>query len=128
MISPRDLPAGNPSSSKASVAAACAKPSSGTDGACRAPSPINCTKLSIELAVAASALAIDSVEGQRWRPSAVTRFDLLKVVGSRPDFLASPDADNPARSANRSSAVQICSWVSTGCALGGLAMERWGQD
>ena len=79
----------------------------------RALSPINCTKLSIELLVAASALAIDSVDGQRSRPSAVTRLDLLKVVGSRPDFLASPEADSPARSASRSSAVQIWSWVSS---------------
>ena len=47
--------------------------------------------------VAASDLATDSVEGQRARPSGVTRFDLLKVVGSRPAFLARPEADRPAR-------------------------------
>ena len=57
--------------------------------------------------VAASALATDSVEGQRGRPSGVMRFDLLKVVGSRPDFLARPDGESPARAARRSSAVQI---------------------
>ncbi len=56
----------------------------------RAPSPINCTNESTELPVAASALETDSVEGQRSRPSAVTRLDLLKVVGSRPERLASP--------------------------------------
>ncbi len=78
----------------------------------RALSPINCTKLSMELLVAASALATNSVEGQRSRPSGVMRLDLLKVVGSRPARLASPEADSPARSASRSSAVQIWSWVS----------------
>jgi hypothetical protein len=36
-----------------------------------------------------------SVVGQRGRPSPVDRFDLLKAVGSRPDRLASPDADKP---------------------------------
>ena len=34
--------------------------------------------------VAASDFAIDSVDGQRARPSGVMRFDLLNVVGSRP--------------------------------------------
>ena len=56
-------------------------------------SPISDTKVSTLTPVAASALAIDSVEGQRARPSGVMRFDLLKVVGSRPDFLARPDGD-----------------------------------
>ena len=45
--------------------------------------------------VAASAFATDSVEGQRARPSGVMRFDLLKVVGSRPDFLARPGRREP---------------------------------
>ena len=40
--------------------------------------------------VAASDLATDSVEGQRARPSGVMRFDLLKVVGSRPALLGEP--------------------------------------
>ena len=48
------------------------------------------------------AFATDSVDGQRGRPSGVMRFDLLNVVGSRPDFLASPDGDSPARAARRS--------------------------
>ncbi len=56
--------------------------------------------------------ATDSVEGQRGRPSGVMRLDLLKVVGSRPAFLARPDAERPARAARRSRAPQICAWVS----------------
>ena len=40
--------------------------------------------------MAASALATDSVEGQRARPSGVMRFDLLNVVGSSPERLARP--------------------------------------
>ena len=43
--------------------------------------------------VAAMILEIDSVDGQRGRPSTLLRFDLLKVVGSRPAFLARPDGD-----------------------------------
>ena len=62
--------------------------------------------------VACSDLAIDSVEGQRGRPSGVMRFDLLKVVGSSPAFLARPEADRPARAASRSTAFQISEWVS----------------
>src|SRR2546423_15538643 len=61
--------------------------------------------------VADNAFATDSVEGQRARPSRVMRFDLLKVVGSSPDFLASPDGESPARVASRSRAVQILAWV-----------------
>src|SRR3982074_3635261 len=80
----------------------------------------------MELLVAASALATDSVEGQRSRPSGVMRLDLLKVVGSRPERLASPEGDKPARSASRSSAVQICWWVSIRCAFGGLAIGQPG--
>ena len=41
--------------------------------------------------MAASDLATDSVEGQRSRPSAVMRLDLLKVVGSSPARLASAE-------------------------------------
>src|SRR5271156_4716065 len=85
---------------------------SGTDCAGSAPSPISCTKASMVVWVAASALAIDSVEGQRARPSAVTRLDLLKVVGSSPARLARPEADRPARAARRSIADQTCAWVS----------------
>jgi hypothetical protein len=43
--------------------------------------------------VASSTLARLSVEGQRGRPSPVTRFDLLNEVGSSPARLASPDAE-----------------------------------
>ena len=57
--------------------------------------------------VASSTLATDSVEGQRGRPSGVMRFDLLKVVGSSPAFLASPDGVSLARAARRSMAFQI---------------------
>src|ERR1700757_3861628 len=98
-IASQPLPAGSPPSSKAPPFPACARPSSGTVRTVHALSPIKCTKLSIELLVAASALATDSVEGQRSRPSAVTRLDLLKVVGSRPAGRASPEGDNPARAA-----------------------------
>src|ERR1700761_6611233 len=86
-------------------------------------SPINWTKWSIELAVAESALATDSVDGQRSWPSAVTRLDLLNVVGSSPDFFASPETDNPARSASRSSAVQTWAWVKACGDLGCRAMD-----
>src|SRR6478752_1973941 len=109
--SSQPLPAGKPLSSKYPPLPACAKPSNGTDCRLRAPSPINCTKVSIDELVAASALATDSVEGQRSRPSAVMRLDLLKVVGSRPARRANPDGDIPARSASRSSAAQTWPWV-----------------
>src|ERR1019366_9219708 len=96
----------------------------GTDCTVRAVSPINCTKVSMELLVAASALATDSVDGHRSRPSGGMRLDLLKVVGSRPERLASPEGDSPARSASRSSAVQIWSWVSIFWAFASLAIGR----
>ena len=80
-------------------------------------SPISDTKDSTLTLVAASALATDSVEGQRARPSGVMRFDLLNVVGSRPERLASPDGDSLARAARRSRAVQI--WL---CVRGALAI------
>jgi hypothetical protein len=69
--------------------------------------PISVTNVSTLSPVAASDLATDSVEGQRARPSGVMRFDLLKVVGSSPAFLARPEGDSPARAASRSMAVQI---------------------
>src|SRR5271167_3183516 len=80
-----------------------------------APAPlglISSRKASIGVAVAVSALAIDSVEGQRARPSAVMRFDLLNVVGSSPARLARPDGDKPDRLASPSIADQICACVS----------------
>jgi hypothetical protein len=61
--------------------------------------------------VAANAFATDSVDGHRAWPSEVMRFDLLNVVGSSPDFLASPEGESPAAAARRSSAVQIWVWV-----------------
>jgi hypothetical protein len=81
----------------------------------------------MELLVAASALDTDSVDGHRSRPSGVTRLDLLNVVGSRPERLANPEGDSPARSASRSSAVQIWSWVSVRGAFGCLAMGQLRQ-
>src|SRR5215467_6835474 len=85
---------------------------SGTDSAAgRAWSEIRATNWSSVAPVAASDFETDSVEGQRARPSGVMRFDLLNVVGSRPARLASPDAESPARAANRSIAVQICACV-----------------
>src|SRR5262245_61160722 len=77
----------------------------------RVLSSISSTNTSMLVPVAASDLATDSVEGQRERPCGVMRFDRLKVVGSRPAFLARPDGDRPARAARRSSAVQICACV-----------------
>src|SRR3954454_24576201 len=92
---------GKPDSSKAPLAPASAKPSSGTEWPPPASSPTSLAKVSIEEFAAASAFAIDSVEGQRSRPSEVTRLDLLKVVGSSPARLARPDGDKPARAASR---------------------------
>src|SRR6202034_2167330 len=76
------------------------------------PELINSTKISTGVRVAVSALAMDSVEGQRARPEAVMRFDLLNVVGSSPARRAKPEADSPARAARRSTADQTCAWVS----------------
>src|SRR5262245_47159911 len=78
-------------------------------------------KASIVVPVAAKTLATDSVDGQRARPSDVIRFDLLNVVGSRPERLARPDAESPARAATRSTAFQICACVSMGLAVIGTA-------
>src|SRR3984957_17027081 len=125
-IASQPLPAGRPPSPKALPFPACANPSNGTVRTVRVVSPIKCTKLSIELLVAASALATDSVDGQRSRPSAVTRLDLLKVVGSEPDFFASPEADIPAPPASRFSAVQIWSWVNIFGDFGSRAIRRLG--
>src|SRR6476619_2233886 len=76
------------------------------------PSVISVTKMSNLVPAACNALATDSVDGHRCRPSGVTRLDLLNVVGSRPAFLASPDGDSLARAASRSIAVQIWLWFS----------------
>ena len=48
---------------------------------------------SIVAPVACNTFAMDSVDGQRGRPSEVTRFDLLKVVGSSPAAFASPEGE-----------------------------------
>src|SRR5262245_53286532 len=82
------------------------------------PSVISVTKVSNLVPVACSALATDSVDGHRCRPSGVTRLDLLNVVGSSPAFLASPDGDSLARAASRSIAVQIWLWVSMAIGAG----------
>ena len=79
--------------------------------------------MSILVPVAASAFETDSVDGQRGRPSGVMRFELLKVVGSRPAFLASPDGDSLARAASRSMAVQICLCVSMVSDIGPRAVR-----
>ena len=63
----------------------------------RASSVMRPTKTSTLVPVATSALATDSVDGQRARPAGVTRFDLLNVVGSSPARLARPDGERPAR-------------------------------
>ena len=68
--------------------------------------------------VAASALATDSVEGQRARPSGVMRFDLLKVVGSRPGLLGQPRR-RQARRARRAGRGRSRSGV---CVSGALAI------
>jgi hypothetical protein len=112
-MSSQPLPTGKPPSSKKPPAPACARPISGT--LCIAalpPSVIRVTKVSNFVLVACSALATDSVEGHRGRPSGVTRLDLLNVVGSSPAFLARPDGVSLARAASRSMAVQIWLWVS----------------
>ena len=49
---------------------------------------------SSEEPVASMILASNSVDGQRGRPSAESRFDLLKAVESRPARLARPEADS----------------------------------
>src|SRR5215470_4213513 len=78
------------------------------------PSVIRLTNVSTLVFVACSDFATDSVEGQRGRPSEVTRLDLLKVVGSRPAFFARPDGVILACAAKRSMAVQIWLWLSMG--------------
>jgi len=57
---------------------------------------MSCTKTSIGVPVAASDFPMDSVEGQRWRPSELIRLEMLKVVGSSPAFLAKPEVERPA--------------------------------
>ena len=59
--------------------------------------------------VASSTFATLSVLGQRARPSGMRRFEGLKVVGSRPERLARPDADRPFSAASVSSARQMSS-------------------
>jgi hypothetical protein len=78
---------------------------------------ISSTKVSIEVPVAARALAIDSVEGQRARPCGVIRFYLFNGVAPRPARRASPEADSSARAASRSIADQTCAWVSIAAAF-----------
>ena len=79
------------------AAPASPKPINGTVWAAPVLSAISDDEVLDADAVAASDLATDLVEGQRARPSGVIRLDLLKVVGSSPARLASPDGDSPAR-------------------------------
>src|SRR5580704_2587741 len=111
------LPTGIPESSKAPLLSAGfairVKPMSGRAWATMWPlSPISCTKISTLVLVAVRALATDSVDGQRSRPSGVMRLDLLNEVGSSPAALARPEGDRPARAASRSRAVHSCACVS----------------
>src|SRR3569833_262918 len=48
-----------------------------------------------------------SVEGERSRPSRLTRLDRLKAVASRPASFASPDGVKPWRDARESMASQM---------------------
>jgi hypothetical protein len=57
--------------------------------------------------VASRILAIDSVDGQRIRPSGDKRFDLLNAVGSRPARRASPDGVSLLASAKASIAPHM---------------------
>ena len=82
-------------SSKWPRSPACAKPSSGTDCTVRAASPINCTKLSIELLVAASALEINSVEGQRSRPSGRDALGFVEGGGIEAGFFRQARSRRP---------------------------------
>src|SRR5690606_21469465 len=59
--------------------------------------------------VACMILASDAVEGQRGRPLAERRFDLLKAVESSPARLARPEADSEWRDASASMAAQTWS-------------------
>ena len=65
------------------------------------------TKSSRLAPVAASTLAMLSVEGQRSFPLAAPRLLLLKVVGSSPASLARPEGDMLCRTASASMARQI---------------------
>ena len=88
--------------------------SSARSAPARATAPIRATNWSTVVLVAARHFATDSVDGQRCRWSGVTRLDLLKVVGSSPARLASPDGEVPARAASASMASQIWVWVEHG--------------
>jgi len=55
----------------------------------------SCTKSARLAPVAWRTFEIDSVDGQRSRPSGLVRFDLLKLVASRPALRARPDAVMP---------------------------------
>src|SRR5215217_8663799 len=89
-ISSQPCPAGNPALSKKPPDPACARPSSGTVGLappsiCRnVPPDQNESKLS---PVASRILDRLSVDGQRSRPSLLTRLETLNAVASRPASL-----------------------------------------
>ena len=65
-----------------------------------------------DVPVARSALAMLSVDGQRARPSPVTRLDLLNEVGSSPALRARPEAEREWLLARASIAAHIRSWES----------------
>ena len=67
----------------------------------------------IDMPVALRIFETLSVDGQRSRPSAATRFDGLKVVGSSPARRASPDVVRLYRLATSSIAAQMRSCDST---------------
>src|SRR5690606_31214725 len=93
-------PKGKPASSKKPPAPAWAKPIRGTvgvlalsgraDPACAFTSATNSSK---EEPVASMIFERDSVDGQRGRPSAEQRLDLLKAVESSPALRARPDGE-----------------------------------
>ena len=58
-----------------------------------------------------------SVEGQRSRPSLLTRLERLKAVASSPASFASPDAVKPCRFASESIASQMALCDSISCTV-----------
>src|SRR6266436_6930743 len=73
----------------------------------RLRSPIRPTKAGKDSPVDSRILATLSVLGQRALPPGAVRLLLLKVVGSRPERRASPEAERPCFSARRSIARQM---------------------
>ena len=96
-----------PSSVKSRPEPACVMPMSGIVVRAGPSRGSTSSRNSSRLApVAARILATDSVDGQRSRPSGLTRFERLKLVASRPAFRARPEAERLYRWAKRSMAAQ----------------------